>query len=163
MRGEALHFERNPHPPAWTQPGLVLHLGKHPLHLFTAQGFWVDFEAEGPAQVAMRFENDEERAKQLAEVTEICGNTRLSQHYLSLARDLDVMEAKLPEEVLADSSGLTEKALFEPGLRVNILNELSQHYLSLARDLNGVEAKLPEGLLTSSSGLTDAVLERALS
>ena len=63
------------------------------------QGFWVDFEAEGPAQVAMRFENDEERSTQLSALTEICGNTRLSQHYLSLARDLDVMEAKLPEEV----------------------------------------------------------------
>ena len=80
---------------------------------FAAQGFWVDFEAEGPAQVAMRFESDEERAKQLAEVTEICGNTRLSQHYLSLARDLDVMEAKLPEEVLTGSIGLTDAACRE--------------------------------------------------
>ena len=70
------------------------------------QGFWVDFEAEGPAQVAMRFENDEERTALLGELTEICGNTRLSQHYLSLARDLDVMEAKLPEEVGSQLPGM---------------------------------------------------------
>ena len=32
-------------------------------------------------------------------MTEIGGNMRASSHYLSLARDLDVMEAKLPNEV----------------------------------------------------------------
>ena len=34
-----------------------------------------------------------------AELEAINGNTRLSEHYLQLARDLDVMEAKAPEEV----------------------------------------------------------------
>ena len=63
------------------------------------QGFWVDFEAEGPAQIALRFEDDTERRTQLETLTEVTGNARLSQHYLALARDLDVMEAKLPEEV----------------------------------------------------------------
>ena len=63
------------------------------------QGFWVDFEAEGPAQVSLRFEDDSERRQHLEALTEIAGNARLSQHYLALARDLDVMEAKLPEEV----------------------------------------------------------------
>lgn len=34
-----------------------------------------------------------------SELEAINGNTRLSEHYLQLARDLDVMEAKTPEEV----------------------------------------------------------------
>lgn len=34
------------------------------------------------------------------ELQEIISNTNLSELYLALARDLDVMEAKLPEEVL---------------------------------------------------------------
>ena len=33
------------------------------------------------------------------ELAEIISNSKLSELYLSLARDLDVMEAKLPEEV----------------------------------------------------------------
>lgn len=35
------------------------------------------------------------------ELQEIISNSKLSELYLSLARDLDVMEAKLPEEVRA--------------------------------------------------------------
>ena len=34
------------------------------------------------------------------ELQEIISNSKLSELYLSLARDLDVMEAKLPEEVI---------------------------------------------------------------
>ncbi len=37
------------------------------------------------------------------ELQEIISNSKLSELYLSLARDLDVMEAKLPEEVCAPS------------------------------------------------------------
>ena len=59
----------------------------------------MDFEAEGPAQISLRFEEDSERRQQLDALTEVTGNARLSQHFLALARDLDVMEAKLPEEV----------------------------------------------------------------
>lgn len=33
------------------------------------------------------------------EITEIFNNSRLSEHFLSLARDLDVMEAKSPEDI----------------------------------------------------------------
>ncbi|GAB4816037.1 hypothetical protein N2152v2_003083 [Parachlorella kessleri] len=47
--------------------------------------------AEGPAAV-----EDEELREQLQQ---IISNTRLSEQYLSLARDLDVMEAKTPEDV----------------------------------------------------------------
>ena len=35
------------------------------------------------------------------ELQEIISNSKLSEMYLSLARDLDVMEPKLPDEVLA--------------------------------------------------------------
>ena len=34
-----------------------------------------------------------------SELQEIISNSKLSEMYLSLARDLDVMEAKLPDEV----------------------------------------------------------------
>ena len=63
------------------------------------QGFWVDFEAEGPAQISQSGD-DADQQQHLEALTEITGNARLSQHYLALARDLDVMEAKLPEEVI---------------------------------------------------------------
>ena len=33
------------------------------------------------------------------QVTEILSNSKLSERYLALARDLDVMEAKLPEDI----------------------------------------------------------------
>ena len=50
----------------------------------------LDYE-EGPAAVA-----DEELQTELREIN---ANSRLSQQYLDLARDLDVMEPKLPDEV----------------------------------------------------------------
>ncbi len=34
-----------------------------------------------------------------SELQEIISNSRLSEYYLALARDLDVMEPKLPDEV----------------------------------------------------------------
>ena len=33
------------------------------------------------------------------EIAEILNNIRLSEHFLTLARDLDVMEAKTPEDI----------------------------------------------------------------
>ncbi|KAI3425164.1 hypothetical protein D9Q98_008935 [Chlorella vulgaris] len=57
-------------------------LGRH--------GLMLDLE-EGPAAVG-----DEELREQLQQ---IMSNTRLSEQYLALARDLDVMEAKAPEDV----------------------------------------------------------------
>lgn len=64
----------------------------------------MDYEAEGPAQISPQ-EDDAEQRQHLESVTEITGNARLSGHYLALARDLDVMEAKLPDEVRATSAG----------------------------------------------------------
>ena len=52
----------------------------------------LDFE-EGPAAVA-----DEELQ---GELREISANVRLSEQYLALARDLDVMEPKAPDEARA--------------------------------------------------------------
>ena len=43
--------------------------------------------------------NEESNEELRSELEAINGNTRLSEHYLQLARDLDVMEAKTPEEV----------------------------------------------------------------
>ncbi|CAM9429485.1 unnamed protein product [Ectocarpus sp. 12 AP-2014] len=47
------------------------------------------------------------------EVNEIIGNGSLSEHYLALARDLDVMEAKTPEDIykshLAESGGVSRR------------------------------------------------------
>ena len=51
---------------------------------------WFSLE-EGPGAVA----DDDERE----EFASIMGNARLSERYLSLARDLDVVEAKTPEDV----------------------------------------------------------------
>ncbi len=50
----------------------------------------LNFE-EGPAAV--------EDATLQAELTEINSNSKLSEFYMALARDLDVVEAKTPEEV----------------------------------------------------------------
>ncbi|CAM9644994.1 unnamed protein product [Scytosiphon promiscuus] len=47
------------------------------------------------------------------DVNEIIGNGSLSEHYLALARDLDVMEAKTPEDIykshLAESGGVSRR------------------------------------------------------
>lgn len=47
------------------------------------------------------------------EMNEIIGNGSLSEHYLALARDLDVMEAKTPEDIykshLAESGGVSRR------------------------------------------------------
>ena len=69
------------------------------------QGFPVNFE-EGPAAIPMRNDDDTEREELRQMLTEIGGNMRASSHYLSLARDLDVMEAKLPDEVRHAASTL---------------------------------------------------------
>ncbi len=60
----------------------------------------LDFE-EGPAAVA-----DEELQ---GELRDISANVRLSEQYLALARDLDVMEPKAPDEARA---GLLAKTLY---------------------------------------------------
>lgn len=62
------------------------------------QGFPVNFE-DGPAAIPEDVLGKEARAEAVESLTEIGGNMRASSQYLSLARDLDVMEAKLPEEV----------------------------------------------------------------
>lgn len=62
------------------------------------QGFPVNFH-EGVAEIPLRGDDDSEREALRDQLTEIGGNMRASSHYLSLARDLDVMEAKLPDEV----------------------------------------------------------------
>lgn len=62
------------------------------------QGFPVNFE-EGTAAIPLRNDDDTEREELRSTLAEIGGNMRASSHYLSLARDLDVMEAKLPNEV----------------------------------------------------------------
>ena len=61
---------------------------------------------EGKAAIPIRGEDDNERETLRDTLTEIGGNMRASTHYLSLARDLDVMEPKLPDEVslLSDST-----------------------------------------------------------
>ena len=56
----------------------------------TAQVVLLDFES-GPNKEA-----DEERRQELEQIN---GNSQLSEQYLQLARDLDVMEAKTPEDV----------------------------------------------------------------
>jgi 26S proteasome regulatory subunit N1 len=43
--------------------------------------------------------NEEADEDLRTELEQINGNTQLSEHYLQLARDLDVMEAKTPEDV----------------------------------------------------------------
>jgi 26S proteasome regulatory subunit N1 len=59
-------------------------------YLLGRQSRWLNLE-EGPCAV-----EDETLRTQLQEAI---SNTRLSEHYLALARDLDVMEAKVPEDV----------------------------------------------------------------
>lgn len=66
-------------------------------YLLARHGYRLDLE-EGPAAV-----EDEGEREQLREVI---SNSRLAEHYLALARDLDVMEPKLPEDVY--KSHLTE-------------------------------------------------------
>mmetsp|Transcript_18831 Transcript_18831/g.52512 ORF Transcript_18831/g.52512 Transcript_18831/m.52512 type:complete len:900 (-) Transcript_18831:154-2853(-) len=59
-------------------------------HLLARQGFVIDLE-DGPAAVA----DDDERDA----LVEIMSNSKLSEYYLMLARDLDVMEPKTPQDV----------------------------------------------------------------
>jgi hypothetical protein len=59
-------------------------------------------EGEGPAAVSLRTKEGAggEDADALREdLRAILSNSRLSEHYLALARDLDVLEAKVPEDV----------------------------------------------------------------
>lgn len=58
--------------------------------LLARQGFVLDLE-DGPAAVA---DEDEREA-----LLEIMSNSKLSEYYLMLARDLDVMEPKTPQDV----------------------------------------------------------------
>ena len=60
------------------------------------------------AGVALNLEDDENGMQSWlddldpelqSELQEIISNSRLSEYYLALARDLDVMEPKLPDEV----------------------------------------------------------------
>ena len=59
-------------------------------YLLARHGFSIKLD-EGPTEVA-----DETLREQLRE---IISNSKLSEHFLALARDLDVMEAKQPEDV----------------------------------------------------------------
>ncbi|KAG2434205.1 hypothetical protein HXX76_007931 [Chlamydomonas incerta] len=59
-------------------------------YLLARHGFALNLE-EGPAAV----EDDDLREA----LREIISNSKLSEHYLALARDLDVVEAKTPEDV----------------------------------------------------------------
>lgn len=59
-------------------------------YILASYGFLINLE-EGVAVV----EDEEERS----ELQSILYNTRLSERYLALARDLDIMEAKTPEDV----------------------------------------------------------------
>ncbi|EFJ39963.1 26S proteasome regulatory complex [Volvox carteri f. nagariensis] len=59
-------------------------------YLLARHGFSINLE-EGPAAV----EDDSLRES----LREIISNSKLSEHFLALARDLDVMEAKTPEDV----------------------------------------------------------------
>lgn len=59
-------------------------------YLLARQGVPLNLE-EGPTAV----EDDEEREV----LREIISNSKLSEHFLALARDLDVMEPKVPEDV----------------------------------------------------------------
>lgn len=59
-------------------------------YLLARHGAALDLE-DGPAAVADEGLRDELRA--------IAANSRLSEHFLALARDLDVMEPKVPEDV----------------------------------------------------------------
>ena len=66
-------------------------------YLLARHGFWLDFE-DGPA--ASCFEDGGDSAESLREALQAAiSNARLSENYLSLARDLDVMEPKAPEDV----------------------------------------------------------------
>jgi hypothetical protein len=55
-----------------------------------------------------------------AELGEIVANARLSELYLALARDLDVMEPKLPEEVRARSGSHVQRGSRGRALRAMI-------------------------------------------
>mgnify|MGYP001142518476 CR=1 FL=1 len=71
-------------------PPVVAGEKKQLAYILGRHGLILDL-AEGPAAV-----EDEELREALQQ---IISNTRLSEQYLSLARDLDVMEAKTPEDV----------------------------------------------------------------
>lgn len=59
-------------------------------YLLGSQGILLDLE-DGPAKV--------EDSDLREELVKIASNSQLSEHYLALARDLDVMEPKTPDEV----------------------------------------------------------------
>jgi len=61
-------------------------------YMLARHGVSVDIEAEGIMSMDV-----EEEEKEL--VAEILSNGKLSEQYLALARDLDVMEAKTPEDI----------------------------------------------------------------
>lgn len=61
--------------------------------IFVQQGTLLDLE-DGPASADL---DDEQRSS----LTAILSNSRLSERYLALARDLDLMAPRLPEEVNA--------------------------------------------------------------
>jgi 26S proteasome regulatory subunit N1 len=63
---------------------------KQMAYMLGEEHMWLDLEA-GPAALS-----DDDLKEQLAG---IMGNTRLSERFLALARDLDIMEAKTPEDV----------------------------------------------------------------
>ena len=66
-------------------------------YLLARHGYWLDFE-DGPAAVC--FEDGGDSAEPLREALQgAISNARLSENYLSLARDLDVMEPKAAEDV----------------------------------------------------------------
>ena len=70
-----------------------------------------------------------------SELQEIISNSKLSEMYLSLARDLDVMEPKLPDEVpilsimpvplVCTFQGSVLKLTFWPGLDLCVASQIS--------------------------------------
>ncbi|RNA39420.1 26S proteasome non-ATPase regulatory subunit 2 [Brachionus plicatilis] len=51
------------------------------------------------ARQQIYWEIDESRVQDADQLTEIMNNSRLSQNFLNLARELDIMEAKVPEDI----------------------------------------------------------------
>ena len=118
-------------------------------------GYRLDLE-EGAAAI-----EDEEVREALREVI---SNSKLSEHFLALARDLDVMEAKVPEDVY--KTHLVRACVYCVRVCVCVCVctlvclharvfvracvggcvdfKLSGHFLALARDLDVMEAKVPE-------------------
>jgi len=64
-------------------------------YLLGRQGIMLDLDDEDSSVGAAVAEDDEEREV----LREIIGNVKLSEHYLHLARDLDVLEPRAPEDV----------------------------------------------------------------